>query len=261
MIGRRKLPQGYLAWNAKWGAPAGKRLTRFVPWHLRTRGPFRRLLGPVAFQPNSETRACEYPWAFHAAKLQPGMCCMEVGGGLSGFQFALARSGMKVINVDPGESAAGKGWPVDQRSIERLNRSFGTDVELRNCTLAEAGVAPASVDRVFSISTIEHIPTSELPEVMRGIAEVLKPGGACVLTVDLFLNLKPFSKRETNHYGTNVDVRALIEASGLELESGERSELYGFDEFDTEPILAHLEDFYVGTYPAVAQAFVLRKPE
>lgn len=218
------------------------------------------LRGPFGFQPNNTTRVVEYPWAFHITPITPGLKVMELGGGLSGFQFVLDRCGCEVINVDPGMDARGRGWPVDARSIERLNRAFGTTVRLHNCFLGDAPLEASTFDRIFSISVIEHIPVDELPETMMLIHRLLKPGGFFVMTVDLFLNVKPFCSQEKNEFGTNVSLKMLVESAPLELVEGDRTELYGFPEFDQDKVLANLHTLLLGDYPALAQLVVLRKP-
>jgi SAM-dependent methyltransferase len=253
VIGRRTLPAQYTEWNRVWGAPDGHR-GRFG---RRRRSP--RSGGPFAIQANSETRRFEYPWAYHAVELRPDLDVVEIGGGLSGFQFVLARSGLHVKNVDPGAWDARVGWPVDETHMRRMNRAFGTDVELISGTLQQASLADASADIVYSISTVEHIPPHDLPVVMRDIGRILRPGGHAVLTVDLFLDLEPFSDRRENHFGTNVSIASLVDSSGLELVQGSTDELLGFPEFDHRRILASLPDYLVGSHPVVAQCLTLRK--
>lgn len=266
MIARRSLPPEHLAWNAKWGAPFGRALHR----RARTGGLLDRTLlawapslrGPFGFQPNNTTREAEYPWAFHATPLAPGMRVLEIGGGLSGFQFVLDRSGCEVVNVDPGMESRGRGWPCDPASIARLNRAFGTHVTLHPTFLDAAPLAERSFDRVFSISVIEHIPPDEIPGVMRRAYELLRPGGLFVVTLDLFLDLAPFTSRASNEFGTNVSVRGLAESAPFELAAGDRSELYGFPEFDPASVTARRDSLLVGEFhPVVAQLAVLRRPE
>jgi SAM-dependent methyltransferase len=144
--------------------------------------------------------------------------------------------------------------------MARLNRAFGTDVQVIEATLQEARLPTNSIDTVYSISTIEHIPVTELQSLMKGIGRILRPGGLCVLTVDLFLNLWPFSDLACNAWGTNVSVKSLVDFSGLSLVLGRRAELLGYAEFHPREILAHLEDFLIGSaYPVLAQCLVLRK--
>ncbi len=212
-----------------------------------------------AFQGNNATRVFEYPWAFHATPLEPGMKAVDIGGSLAGFQFVLARNGVQVINVDPGEMATGLGWQVGESALARLNKAFGTNVELRPCFLQDAGLPATSFDRVFSISTIEHIPQSELPGLLDEIRRVLVPGGCFVATVDLFLDLAPFTNKTSNQFGTNVDIRWLADESRMTLISGSPAELYGFPEFDAARIAARASEFCRGESTALAQAFVLQK--
>jgi ubiquinone/menaquinone biosynthesis C-methylase UbiE len=201
----------------------------------------------------------EYPWAFEALNVFPGAKVLEIGGGLSGFQFSLSRSGCEVVNIDPGNSARGVGWPVDPQSIGLLNRRFGTSVILKNCFIEEAGLENSSFDRVVSISVIEHIPRNDILTILGHIRRVLKPGGLVVLTVDLFLDLQPFTAVETNKFGRNVSVRWMVENSGLNLVAGRPEELYGFQAFDAVRILEHLPEYLIGSWPALVQMLVLQK--
>ena len=88
----------------------------------------------------------------------------------------------------------------------------------------------------------------------------LKPGGYFVMTLDLFVNLKPFTSRESNEFGTNVSVRTLAESAPFELIEGDRTELLGYPEFDPDRVLSNLDALMLGAYPAVPQLLVLRKP-
>lgn len=268
MLARKHMPSSWVAWNRRWGAPFGR------PFYLRTRtlrhgtalldrtlfAAFPSLRGPFGFQPNNTTREVEYPWAFHVAPVTAGLRCLDIGGGLGGFQFVLAKSGCEVVNVDPGEASHGRGWPVDAASIARLNRAFGTRVTLHNCFLEDAPLSPATFDRVFSISVIEHIPPAESQALMRRAFDLLRPGGLFVITLDLFLNLEPFSPRRENEFGTNASVRMLAEAAPFEIAVGDRAELYGYPEFSAERVLAQIETLFLGDYPVVPQLVVLRKP-
>lgn len=269
MIARRNLPRAHWEWNRRWGAPFGRafyhwtrdvgRVARVLDSTLFAAAPSLR--GPFGFQANNSIRAAEYPWAFHAVPVVAGQRVLEIGGGLAGFQFVLDRSGCDVVNVDPGLGAKGRGWPCDARAMDRLNRMFGTHVTLYNCFLPEAPLAAESFDRVYSISVIEHIPQGELPEIMRLAYRLLKPGGSFVITLDLFLNLRPFCSRESNEFGTNISARALVEAAPFELAYGDRTELFGYPEFDTDRVLSQLDSLLLGVYPALAQCLVLRKPD
>ncbi len=262
MLAPAKLPERFARWNHEHGAPRGRPLSE-LGWRGRflSRAAKDRYRGPFALQPNNTTRAFEYPWAYEVAALKPGMRVLEVGGGLAGYQFLLDRAGCRVVNVDPGPAAEGVGWPCDQKRIAELNERFGTRVELRNTTIEKADLPEASFDRVFSLSVLEHLPLRDALLAMENAYGCLKPGGLFVLTVDLFLNLKPFTTRLKNEYGSNLDIRCLLATQDWEIHEGRTAELYGFPEFDAERIQSHLEDYLRGQgYPALIQCVVLRKP-
>jgi 2-polyprenyl-3-methyl-5-hydroxy-6-metoxy-1,4-benzoquinol methylase len=262
MLSRRDLPASYQEWNRQHGAPFGRPLrAEWVLRRLLSEDAMLRRRGPFAIQPNNTTRTWEYPWAFHAAAPRAGMDILEIGGGLAGFQFVLAAMGCRVVNVDPGMEATGVGWPCDPASMDRLNRVFGTSVTLRNTVLEQAGLAAESFDLVFSISVLEHLPMHEIAGAVREAFRLLRPGGRLVMTVDLFLNVHPFTRESANRFGTNVDLAWMLAQAPFTLEQGTPAELFGFEPFSAEGVLARLDELFVGNYyPAIAQCLVLRKP-
>ncbi|MGH9081493.1 MAG: class I SAM-dependent methyltransferase [Acidimicrobiales bacterium] len=270
MLARRELPLDYWRFNHTWGAPNGKRtilarpVTRLpssLKQALERDDHYRRSLGPFAFQPNTSTRSYEYPWAYHQlADLAPSRV-LEIGGALSGLQFVLARDGHDVHNVDPFFDYGAGVYDVDP-IVEHaaLNRAFRTDVVLHQATLPEAKLqGPFSA--VLCISTIEHLSPVEVEATLLATKDLLAPGGLLVLTVDLFLNLEPFCSRTSNVWGTNASLAWMDEMLGYEMITGNREELYGYPQFSTEKILAHLETFAMGVnYPQLAQLVTFRAP-
>jgi hypothetical protein len=268
MIARRRTPAEYQQWNLTWGAPFGFEVpdARVVECRLDDADPAR--YGMFGFQHNSFTRIFEYPWAFHTAQLSPGLKVMDVGAGVSGFQFVLARSGCEVISIDPmpdGDerwSTALNGhrhWftAADHR---KLNELFGTDVTLVRDAVQDYRPEGRRFDRVFCLSVVEHVSAAEANLMLRRIAELLTPGGTCLLTVDLFLDLEPFGVLRENFWGRNVDLRAALDGVELEMVHGDRRELFGFPEFDPDRIVAMLPELRVSKmYPVMVQSMVLRK--
>jgi SAM-dependent methyltransferase len=267
VIGRRALPEEYVKFNARWGAPGGLPAAASAPLGERLLQP-KAEYGPFAYQLVSGTREFEYAWTFHEARTFPGARVLDVGGGVGGLQFVLALEGCDVVNVDPMHEGA-DGWPsghpsarfaIDADTHDRVNAVFGTDVTLISKLVQDADLAEESFDRVVCVSVIEHLPEKDAREVMAHIGRLLKPGGLFATTIDLFLDLKPFGVLTENCYGTNVDVSSLVAASGLELVVGDQRELYGYPEFDRDRIVEQLDDVLVSKrYPVVSQALVLRK--
>jgi SAM-dependent methyltransferase len=182
---------------------------------------------------------------------------VDVGGSTAGLQFTLARSGHFVHNVDPGLKATGKGWAVDDKFHHFLATVYRAPVSLHCTTLPGAGFAERSIDVVVSVSAIEHFSQQDIEDFAREARRLLFPGGYVVLTVDLFLDLIPFSTRLSNVFGINVSVAGVIESLGAQIVVGDRAELYGFPEFDAQLIQSRLAEFLIGDpYPALTQCVV-----
>src|SRR4051812_7976600 len=116
MLAPHDLPPAYVQWNAAHRAPFGRSVGRIAA-RVRLGGMSAaaiRFRGPFAWQGNNTTREFEYPWAqeqiaAHGSQLD----VVDVGGGLSGLQWVLAREGHRVVNVDPGFAAGAAAFGVD----------------------------------------------------------------------------------------------------------------------------------------------------
>ena len=268
MLARRLLPVEFQYFNDRYGAPFGRHQF-VVDTADRVGGPLagvlrtsaaRRWRGPFAFQWNTRTRTYEYPWVHHqVAALGPSRV-LEIGGALSGLQFALAAEGHDVHNVDPFLDYGDGAYTVDPIAEHAaLNRAFRTDVTLHRSTLPEAAL-PGRFDAVVCVSTIEHLTREDIAATLAAAMDALVPGGLVVLTVDLFLDLAPFTDRTSNRWGTNVSIGWLQETlGGAELVAGDPDELYGTTGFSTEAVLSRLEEFVMGAeYPQLAQLVAFR---
>jgi SAM-dependent methyltransferase len=264
MLAPARLPATYLEWNRRWGAPGGYRFALKLPVRVRLAPLLGRYLGGMfSIQSNSASREFEYPWAWDMGQVRPGMTCVDVGAGHSGFPFVLSKNGADSRLVDPFlQFCEDRHYEVSPASIVgRMNRAFGTHVQLVHDTLDHARLPDASVDRLFCISALEHMPDDAIDAIAREARRILKPGGRFVLTIDLFLDIIPFAAPERNQFGRNIDVRAFIESTGLKMEVGNPSELYGYQEFDAAAIKTHLRDYLVSrSYPVLTQCVVLTRP-
>jgi 2-polyprenyl-3-methyl-5-hydroxy-6-metoxy-1,4-benzoquinol methylase len=258
MLAPSRLPDRYAEFNRKHHAPDGT--------FLRGRGGrFGRnrirllLVGPYGWQLNNSTRAFEYPWAHEQVQgLGRNLVIADVGASLAGLQFTLAREGHEVHAVDPGLNASGVGWEVDPTFHQLLAKTYRAPVQLHPTALDEAGVTDSSLDVVLSVSTIEHFGREDMASFAQSARRALKPGGHLVLTIDLFLDLIPFTDRERNRWGTNMSVAALIDTLDATIVVGERDVLYGFPEFDARRVQANLSQYLIGDYPTLTQCVVAR---
>lgn len=269
MIGRSELPQRYRAWNKEWGAPFGYHVDRGLEHKHRLTDENPARYGPFGFYQTSLTRVFEYPWAFHAAEVSPGMRVIDVGGWLSGFQIVLAKAGCVVTNVDPSDPQDTR-WTTSHLENEaatareqhaRYISLFDADVTLVEDKLQDASLEAGTFDRIFAISVLEHVSQQEAGSVLAAMRRLLRPGGRAVLSIDLFFDLAPFGPFERNFWGTNLDVRQLIEESGLRLVHGDPAELHGYPEFDPARIVQNISTYNLSpVYPVVSQLIVLETP-
>jgi hypothetical protein len=257
MIASRTLPANYSQWNRHWGAPGGRQLPavvnhwRFQRWAMQYRGPF-------AHQSNSATRAFEYPWAHDAVSRRGSeLDIIEVGGGLSGMQFVLGREGHRVTNVDPG-AQPGAEWGFTPDAHKYLCQLFGASVSLIPNSIEHAELGDQSADVLMSVSVLEHLEPSALAATASQIKRILRPSGIAILTIDLFVDLYPFTDRRAGDWGRNVNVRDFLEAAGLMLVSGDRSELFGFPEFNAQDIDARRDSYLLSDVSSTAQCLIAK---
>ncbi len=175
-------------------------------------------------------------------------------------QFVLDLEGHDVHNVDPFLDFGDGGYRIDP-VVEHaaLNRAFRTNVTLHRSTLPEATME-GQFDAVICVSTIEHLEADQIQATLDAALRLLVPGGLVVLTVDLFLDVVPFTDESTNRWGSNVSIAWLQKVLGeAELVAGVPDELYGFEGFSTRGSLARLDEFAMGSeYPQLAQLVSFR---
>jgi SAM-dependent methyltransferase len=260
MLAPRYLSDADLRWNAEWGAPFGYDGAEQIKNSVDVPPIQRyRMAGPFAFQSNNTTRYYEYPWVYSQIDHNQSRAIVDVGAGLTGMQFVLSKIGHRVFCVDPG-LAANYGWGSSKIAHADLNAAFHTDVQDFPIRLEETGFQEGSIDYVTCVSTIEHIPFDGACSLLNAAARLLRPGGRFIATIDLFLDLQPWTKNTENEWGTNLNVKELLDsAPDMRLVEGKPSELYGFPEFDAARILEDLRLYYIGLYPCFAQCVVFER--
>ena len=136
------------------------------------------------------SRVWEYPyvldnvrrWRRAHARQHPGNpVALDFGSGVTFFPFALAREGFNVICVDQ-ESLCAEG-------ISRARRQFTDypgEVTFLQSSTTTLPLESASVDLVYSISVLEHLPDPSA--FIDEFARILRPAGALILTFDIAMD-------------------------------------------------------------------------
>jgi SAM-dependent methyltransferase len=134
------------------------------------------------------SRVWEYPYVYHHLRTRrDGLCskggrpvAVDFGSGVTFFPFAICRSGFEVVCIDQD--------PVCRQDIQRTAASLPSIEGHVSFQPTEGGSLPLSdqsVDAVYSISVLEHVP--EHAPLVDEFARVLSPGGLLLLTVDINL--------------------------------------------------------------------------
>ncbi len=260
MLAPLRISEEFQKWNALHGAPFGHHIytsEQHIAALKNTTNSLELIRdhGPFVLQRNNSTRQFEFPWAYHAVGASQPCRVVEIGGGLSGLQFILSSAGFDVTNVDPG----GAGFELDPETHRHANEALGTSVRLVDTNFEQANLAPNSVDRLLSISTFEHLTDEQLDHILLEARKVLKSSGLFIMTVDLFLNVRPFTRRPSNRYGRNIPIGELLKKYGFSIHSGVDTQTFGNRSFDPAALLEDLSKYMIGaTYPALSQALIAR---
>ncbi|MDO8730626.1 MAG: class I SAM-dependent methyltransferase, partial [Candidatus Omnitrophota bacterium] len=110
------------------------------------------------------------------------MRCADIGCGMTAFTIYLKKIAQcEAVGVDPDvffDSSREEGWGVTPQFVRR------TGLKIVQSKMEMTGLASNSVDRVFCLSVIEHLPREVAQHGIQEMARILKPEGIAVLTVD-----------------------------------------------------------------------------
>ena len=130
---------------------------------------------------NCWSRIWEYPYTFYNIKKKHETCSVKIvdfGSGVTFFPFSLARLGHHVHCVDID--------PVCENNLTKAAQVIDHHPGSISCSLTEnnaINIDACSIDVVYSISVLEHIPSFEI--CLKEITRILKPDGLFILTIDL----------------------------------------------------------------------------
>ncbi len=137
--------------------------------------------------PKHLTRCFEYAWALAALRPAKGIRALEIGAGVSPLPIALALEGATVVTCDNDPNVLEPGPGIrDKDSWGYLDYSYyHPSISSFHLQAEQMEVAAESLDAVYSISVIEHVPGEDRRQILALLASWTRNGGKLVLTIDL----------------------------------------------------------------------------
>jgi 2-polyprenyl-6-hydroxyphenyl methylase/3-demethylubiquinone-9 3-methyltransferase len=159
------------------GTVSGDEIARFAAiadewWD--TEGKFRPLhqLNPARLTFIRDHLAAHFGRDALGGKPLDGLSVLDIGCGGGLLCEPMTRMGAKVTGIDAGAEAI---------AVARAHAAeMGLEIDYLHRPPEDLGVEPGSYDVVMTMEVVEHV--ADLPQFLAAAAELLKPGGAMVLS-------------------------------------------------------------------------------
>ena len=168
------------------------------------------------------SRAFEGPWILSQIGSVPSMPILDIGAGVSPLPLFLAEEGSKVVTVDHSPIIRRLGEDQDTWNdwgyldYACLNRN----IHSLNDDILAVGFSQQSFSYIYSVSVVEHMPSSVRRQLWSRVGEWLAGDGVLLLTIDLF----PGSEQLWN-YSENQLVEPFAEHGDLTMLERELSQV------------------------------------
>jgi len=170
-------------------------------------------------------RLFEYPWIIDAVMRHGGEMVVDLGAGVSPVPLILSGAGKTVMTVDnssmvrvlDGQTAIHEWGFLDYATLDPRMRSVNTSFE-------SADFSPFTVNCVYSISVIEHMPATVRRSIFAKIGDMLVEGGSFIATFDLhpktykLWNYALGVQVDASDHGTLHEVIVELQSNGIFME-------------------------------------------
>lgn len=172
----------------------------------------------LGFFTSHAPRAFEYPWVFAQATRSGGVV-IDLGAGLNPLPFMMAEYYHTVITVDYSKDIRILKFRDGWNEWGYLDYSLlDGRIQSRNMDFAELGMEHSVVDLIYSVSVIEHMPAGMRRRVIKKTADLLKPGGRLLLTLDLVPGSLKLWNRDRGKLVEDADIHGSLPSFLEELE-------------------------------------------
>lgn len=127
----------------------------------------------------------------------------------------------KMVSADAQVSGA----DYSERAV-RFAQAIVEDASFTAASLTKLPYPDASFDVVFSFQVLEHIPPADLPQAVKEIARVTKPGGTIVISVPS--TVRTLSKAHYQHFTPASITEQLAPAIAVERIVGQHHRTWAF---------------------------------
>ncbi len=131
---------------------------------------------------NGDLKDVQRTWAIKTivAKTPIGSKLLEIGAGEPLVAEALRQLGYQVTIVDPYDGSGNgpetyEAYVAKYPDVKIVRSYFGENI---------AGLKEKSFDCIYSVSVLEHVPDSSMPDVFAGVRKYLRPGGVSAHCID-----------------------------------------------------------------------------
>src|SRR4051812_30262884 len=129
-------------------------------------------------------RLFEYPWILDRVIREGGETVIDFGAGVSPIPLLLAQAGKRVVTVD---NSPLRRTPMQKGDINEWGyldySQFDASIKSYNCNFEDIDFTEVTVNCVYSISVIEHIPADVRRKLLVNITAAIANNGCLILTL------------------------------------------------------------------------------
>ena len=169
---------------------------------------------PSRFMWPNPFKIIEYEELLRGVDVRPTDAILDLGCGAGPQDLLLAAEGARVVGIDISDAQIARARAL------AATYARGRHLEYRCTPLEHAGFARHEFDKVVSFSVLEHIANRE--QVLGVMADVLKPGGMLLMSVDSLATITDPSlirRHRSDHavlmYFTILELRSMLQLHGF----------------------------------------------